>query len=222
MLTKSVLVSSFAALALAEAAAHEPRITQAPVRRQTFGDAGDDIDDFLDEAGTRLGDIGAGASSLLGDLGDGASSLIGDIGGGVQSLGACAEVVASLDIPTPTGDLMEAFASAAIDERETDICKIAEDLDDDIKEQWEDFRSSASSWYAENSEAVSSAVKACPSALGIGDAVADLDCITGGSNGGDSDSDSDGDDGPDDAATKVTGLAMAAAGAAVGVVAVML
>lgn len=229
MLTKTVLVSSLAAVALAEAAA-EPRITQAPVRRQ-FGEAGDEVDEFLDNAGTAVGDLvdGAGsniddiisrASTMAGGLGDDVSSLISQFGGGVSGIEECTSALKSLtgDMPAPTGDLGEALASAGLDDRETDICKIAEDLDDDEKEEWESFRSSASSWYAENSNAVSSARNACPTIPLIDDLVGELDCITGESTSNNNDDDDD----DDSSAMRVTGLAMAAAGAAVGAVAVML
>lgn len=228
MLTKSVVLSSLAALALAEAAV-EPRVTQAPVRRQTFGDAGDDIDDFLDGAGTRVDDLidGAGsgvdeiisrASTAAGGVAGDVSTFLSDLGGDVSAASACASLFSSLEgsMPTPTGDFLEAMASDGVEGLETDVCKLAEDLEDDEqKEQWESFRSSASSWYADNSEAVSSAIDACPTGLHIEDLVKELDCITGESSGS-----SDGDD--EDAATRVAGLAMAVAGAAVGVVAVML
>lgn len=225
MLTKTVLLSSFAALALAEAAA-QPRITQAPVRRQTFGDAGDKVDDLLDGAGSKAGDLIDGASSLLDgagtkvdDLIDAASTFASGLGGDATKLGQCASAAKDLtDMPTPTGDLASAFASAAIDASSTpDVCQIGDDLPDDLKEDWESYKAEASKWYAKNSEAVSSAIKACPSQLDIEGTVKDLDCLTGGSSGGDG-----GDDDDDSGATRIAGIAAALAGAAVGAVAVLL
>lgn len=207
MLTKSVLLSSFAALALASAAANpaEPRVTTAPVRRGA-GDIGDDIDDLIDGAGSKAGDIADGAKTKAGDLIDQASSLVGD---DVTKLGACASAAQKIDglPPTPTGDLASAFVSG-IEAKETDLCKAGDDLPEDLQEDWEDYKSEASKWYSDNSAAVKSAIDACPTALELEKFVKSADCITG-------------EDG-EGAAARFTGAAAAVAGVAVGAVAVLL
>lgn len=232
MLTKSILVSSLAAAAFANAV---PEVTQAPAVRRQFGDIGDDIDDVISDARTNVDDFVSRAKTNIGDLGDKATELGGDIaskasefGGGVASgasdivdnIAGCTDAAKLItEAPMPTGDLLKAILSIGNDgDVSGDGCAMTSELPESLSDDWEDYQSSAMSWYSENEDKVSKAISSCsidPSVIAQ---------ITGcaaptGSAGAEGSDDSDDDD---SAASRVGGIAAAIAGAAVGAVAVLL
>ncbi|MBE3045013.1 hypothetical protein IMZ48_21135 [Candidatus Bathyarchaeota archaeon] len=228
MLTKTVLFSSFAALALAKAAANPaPQVTAAPIRRdagdvgdkidELAGDAGDKAEEIASKAGTKLDDLKDKAGTKVDDLKAGASSLISEVGDEATKIGKCSSAFESLtDYPTPTGDLADALMTGAIGALSTDVCKIGEDLDEDLQEDWTSFKASASEWYSKNSAAVKSAADACPTALGLDDLVNNSECITGEKGG------KTGDDEEEGSAARFTGIAAAVGAVAVGAAAILL
>lgn len=232
MLTKTILISSLAAAAFANAV---PEVTQAPAVRRQFGDLGDDIDDIVSDARTNAEDIVSRAKTNIGDLGDKATEIGGDIaskasefGGGVASkasdIGAdimgCTDAAKLItEMPMPSGDLFKAIASIAADgDVSADGCAMSSEIPSSLSDDWEDYQSSAMSWYSDNEDKVSKAVSSCsldPSVVAQ---------ITGcaapsGSAGADGNDDDDDDD---SSASRIGGIAAAVAGAAVGAVAILL
>ncbi|SPO04253.1 uncharacterized protein DNG_06936 [Cephalotrichum gorgonifer] len=229
MLTKSILVSSFAAVALANAAANAnpgPAPTPAPVRRQ-FGDIGDEIDDVLGGAGTNLDNIISKASTFAAGVGDDvgglvskASTLATGLGGDAAALTKCLSAAAKLtDVPTPNEELIKVVATLT-----ADFCSPGTAIPSSLSSEWNEYTSEVKDWYAKNSDAVSAVISDCPTQTNF-DFSQVTGCLAGdagsNSNGGSGNgSGNSGDDGS--AATRVTGALAAAAAALVGAAAILL
>lgn len=231
MLAKTILVSSLAAAAFANAV---PEVTQAPAVRRQFGELGDDIDDIVSDARTNAEDIISRAKTNIGDLGDKATEVGGDIaskasefGGGVASKASdigndimgCTDAVKLItEMPTPTGDLRKAILSIAADgDVSGDGCAMTSEIPKSLSDDWEDYQSSAMSWYSDNEDKVSKAVSSCSLDPSL---VAQITGCAAPSGSAGADGDDDGDD--DSSASRVGGIAAAVAGAAFGAVAILL
>ncbi len=82
MLTRAVIVSGFAAAALA--AAH-PAVTPAAVRRDLGDDLGDLADNIGEDIKSKAGDLGDDIQSKAGDIGDEIKSKAGEAGDNIES-----------------------------------------------------------------------------------------------------------------------------------------
>ena len=230
MLTKTILVSSLAAVAFANAV---PEVTQAPAVRRQFGDIGDDIDGVVSDARTNIDDFVSRATTNAGDLADKATEIGGDIaskasefGGGVASkasdigddiLGCTDAMKLMTEAPLPTGDLLKAIVSIGNDgDVSGDGCAMSTEIPESLSDDWEKYQSSAMSWYSDNEDKVSSAVESCSIDPSI---VAQITGCAAPSGSADAEGSDDDDD--DSAASRVTGIAAAVAGAAFGAVAVL-
>lgn len=175
MFTKVVVVSSLAATALAAAApAPEPVITAAPALRRGVGDAlgglGSDIDNIIGDASSAIGNLGdnagdliskgiGGASDILGDIG----TNLGDIGTNLGEFGTCisAGLALATEIPKPPQEVAEAIASAVVTAKPSDNC-FGTLVPSSIQSDYSAYESSLASWYAQNSDKVSSVLSVCP------------------------------------------------------------
>lgn len=239
MYAKALLISSFAASALAVAA---PAITAAPARRDvgdTLGNLGDNIDDLIADAtqaagnaGDNIGDIvskiGSGASDILGDLG----TELGNIGTNLGEFATCASAGLAIitSLPKAPEGVLEAVASAAVTAKPTDNC-YGTVIPSSLQSAYSSYETELASWYAQNSDRVSSLVSVCPTiAAEYSDAIDDaVPCATAvaavGGSGSDSGSGSgsnNGDAGGAASSIRVTGAVAAIAAGAIGAVAFLL
>ena len=235
MLTKTLVVSSFAAAAIA-AAAPQPVITAAPAIRRGVGDAlgglGSDIDDLI-------GDATANAGDIISKIGEGASDIAGDIATGIDNLGTnlgdfatCASVGAAIitSLPKAPEGVLEAVASAAVTAKPDDNC-YGTVIPSSLQSAYSSYESELASWYAQNSDKISSLTSVCPSIPA--DYTDSLNSITpcssalqaastGSSGSGSGSGNNGGDAGGAASSIRVTGAVAAIIGGTIGAVAFLL